>query len=266
MIRRHRVLKGVLCIAVFAFITTPALAKIGDIKSHFELPNQGTYTAYTFGLGTSGNHLYVAVQYYDGSEYVNKIWAVDKSSHEVKWGFDIQDYGRGTACDEGSVWVSEDTRGTMVQYTPGGSVIKIWGLQGGHGYTSGLAYGGNDNLFVSTSSPTWLLKYRRDGLPLKWWRTHNDYKELAWDGSYLWALTWPAGLCKVNPKNAARLWYVRFNPATDITSPTGLAHDGTDFWVAGRYKNTSKSHIFKVDAGDVAVAPASLGSVKALFR
>lgn len=229
MRERYAISRGVLCITACALMAAPALAGIGDIKSHFQLPNQGTRTVYTYGLGASGDHLYAAVYYYDGSKYVYKIWAIDKSSHQVKWAFDIAPYGRGVACDEGSVWVSEDTRGTMVQYTPGGSLKKIWGLQGGHGFTAGVAYDGDDHLFVSTRSPDWLLKYGRDGQPLKWWRTFNDYGELAWDGRYLWALTWPPGFCKVNPKNGARLWYVRFNPSSDIRNATGLTFDGDRF-------------------------------------
>lgn len=264
--RRHGISTGVLCLAALAFIAAPALAEIGDIKSHFELPNQEKYTAYTQGLGVSGNMLYLAVYYYDGSEYVNKMWALDKNTHELKWGFEIPPNGNGVACDEGSVWASEDERGTMVQYTPGGSVIKFWGLQGGHGYTSGLAYDGDNHLFVSTGSPEWLLKYGRDGAPLGRWRTYADYGDLAWDGSYLWALTWPTGFCKVNPKNGVRLWYVRFNPSADIRNASGLAFDGDRFWVAGFYRDTYKSHIFEVEAGNIAVKPSSLGCVKALFR
>jgi len=258
--------RGLLTFVGVMICAVVATGEIGDIKAHYPLPHQEKYNCYPRGMGVSGNHLFIAVMYYEGTEYHQKMWAVLKNEGRIEWGFDIDYYaGNGVACDEAGVWL-EEQKGVLVHYTSTGSFLKVWRLNGGRGYTSGLAYDGNDHLYVSSSDLHWLTKYDRNGNLKAWLQVTSDYRELAWDGTYLWALTQhPVGLIKVDQASGKRLWYVGLDPYI-IERPTGLAHDGSNFWVVGNYVKDGKARVFKIDAGNVNVTPSSLGKVKALFR
>jgi hypothetical protein len=105
---------------------------------------------------------------------------------------------------------------------------------------------------------------RRDGQVLRSYAVYNQMFDPVWDGRYIWVPDYD---------NTAELYRVIcLNPADGSVLATficpgdearGMAYDGSYLWLSTMADN---GRIWKIDPGGVAVAPVSLGRVRALYR
>jgi hypothetical protein len=123
----------------------------------------------------------------------------------------------------------------------------------------GLTYDGN-NIWVTSAGPDIFSQYTTDGSFVSSFSVSFRPFDPGWDGTYFYCGSYQPSHTIYQLTTSGSIVTTLSPPAS---YPWGCCSDGTYLWIS----TTSGSHyIWQFDLGDNAVAPSSIGKVKALFR
>jgi hypothetical protein len=243
-----------------ALAAAPSLAVLGDIVNSFPSPTTST----PGGLGRSNQFLHVLV--YSSPNYVYNVNPTTGSIHS-SWPTPRPSRNRGLAYSWGGhVWVGcygNDYVYDCVWNT--GSVNTSWNAgHDPHGLAprqTGDGGAGTTALYVRDNSPSyiWIQRLTNGSVLSSFGIVHSSARDIAY--AHRLRLIW-------GPYATYVYGYYSLNGAVVASfrcpasaSVSGLAYFGNYLWVA-----CSNRYIYQVHCPSMAVNPASLGRVKALFR
>ncbi|UCH78859.1 MAG: hypothetical protein JSU81_02610 [Candidatus Coatesbacteria bacterium] len=246
---------GLIGAAAFCMATTAALAGFGDVVSSFAVKGECLPAALAY------NGAYVVSS--DPGSFSDdhwKVWSEEGSilaSFLPPRGLEIHD---GAAFDGTNYWGSSYIQNTVYSMNTTGSILtsfprtRTYGLTWDGQYLWTSDAGGNNELCRHTTAGSVVSSF-----PVP--QPFALACDLGWDGAYLWA---PDSRGYVYRLTTTGTIVASFDPPGMRTS--GCTFDGT-YLRLSCFPGSGPWHIYTIDVGPLpAVAPASLGRVKALFR
>lgn len=254
--KRHGVRFGII-IAAVTISAAPALGGVGDVLASFPSPAQRPTT-----MTWADGNLYV---FCDAPPY--NIWKVKPSNGSVLGSFRFARGAgdtAGIAHDGKYFWVANGAENVIYSVKWGGGVVSSFKATWNVG--EGLACS-DFHIWGTEEGGEWnfkLYQMRRDGRVLRSYSLYYQMFDPVWDGQYIWV---PDYDNIVKLYRIACMDIVEGSVVTTFRTPAdearGMAFDGTYLWLSTMADN---GRIWKIDRGHVAVQPASLGRVKALYR
>ena len=243
--------KGLVVIALL--VAGAAGAKFGDVIKHFHAPGtyptalawDGQYLWVQCTIGGAGGHYVFRITTGNGS-VVSSFPASSSLSHGLAW--------NGTYLYEGDSYYNN-----VLAHLMDGSIVSSFGVNAFYG---GLTWDGS-YLWATTGDPHNNYYFRRltpGGEEISSFQVSFVPFDAAWDGHYL-----------VCGSGGPTQTLYRLTTAGSIVEscdapssfPWACTFDGQHLWVS---VTGGVDWIYELDAGNVAVEPASLSAVKALFR
>jgi hypothetical protein len=247
---------GLVAAAVVCVWTSAAFGGFGDVVSSFPVKAECLPAA----LAYNGAYVVSSDPAYFSDDYW-KVWSEEgsiiASFLPPKW----EEIHDGAAFDGTDYWGSSYLRNTVFRLTTTGSVISSFP----NSYTYGLTWDGQ-YLWTSdaVSSGNMLRRHTTTGSVVSSFGVPQPISlacDLGWDGAYLWA---PDSRGHIYRLTTTGTVVASFPPPGKRTS--GCAFDGAYLRLSA-YPGSGPWYIYKIDVGPApAVAPASFGQVKALFR
>jgi hypothetical protein len=123
----------------------------------------------------------------------------------------------------------------------------------------GLTYDGT-YFWITSTSPHTFWRYTTGGSYVSSFTVPFEPFDPGWDGTYLYCGTYQPdqSIYRLTTNGS-----VVESVAPPVNFPWGCCCDGEYLWVS---TTVGTNYIWKLDLGDIAVAPASLGRVKAVYR
>jgi hypothetical protein len=256
MVKRYLVATGVV-IAVLVTTVAPASAGLGDVLGSFPAPAPKPTT-----MTWADGNLYV---FCETPPY--NIWKVRPSNGSVLGSFRFARAAGdtvGIAYDGRYFWVANGAENVIYSVKWGAGVISSFKAPWNVG--KGLACS-DFHIWGTEAGGEWnfkLYQMRRDGRVLRSYSLYYQMFDPVWDGQYIWV---PDYDNVVKLYRIACMNIVEGSVVTTFRTPAdearGMAFDGTNLWLSTMADN---GRIWKIDRGTVAVEPASLGRVKALYQ
>jgi hypothetical protein len=242
-------------IMIVIVAAAPAFAGFGSVVSSFRKTDNVT----SRGLAWAGGNLVTSNMCLSG----DKKWRVYTAAGSLVRKFDgPEKYNAhiGAEYDGSRYWTGSWMDNRIFRFTGAGSVISSF-----HALSpNGVAWDGQYIWWASYVGGRF-YKCRPSGSVLSSWRVSKitDSGDLAWDGIYLWCADLGSGY--VYRLTKAGSISRSFKAPGDETY--GCAFDGKYLWLSDTPGETATT-FFKVDIeySGPAVAPASVGRVRALFR
>lgn len=254
--KRYRIPIGVFIVGLMIYAAS-ASAKVGDVIASFPAPAPNPTT----------------MTWVDGNLYCfcetppYNIWKVKPSNGSVLGSFRFAKAAgdtAGLAHDRQYFWVGNRVENVIYCFESGGSVVSSFKATWDVG--EGLAFS-DYHLWGTERGGEWnfmLYQMRRDGKVIRSYSLYYQMYDPVWDGRYIWV---PSYDNIVKLYRIACMDVVDGSVVTMFPSPAdgarGMAFDGAYLWLSTM---ADDGRIWKIDRGTVAVEPASLGRVKALYR
>jgi len=255
-VNRYRIPSGVV-IAVFVISAAPASAGGGDVLASFAAPAPMPTT-----MTWADGNLYC---FCETPPY--NIWKIKPSNGSVLGSFRFARAAgdtAGLAHDGRYFWVGNRVEDVIYCLEWGGSVVSSFKASWNLG--EGLACS-DFHIWGTEKGGEWnfkLYQMRRDGQVLRSYALYYQMFDPVWDGQYIWVPDYDSivesyRIMCMDPANGSVLTTFQ----TPADRARGMAYDGAYLWLSTMADN---GRIWKIDPGGVAVGPASLGRVKALYR
>jgi hypothetical protein len=241
--------------AVVLIAAAPALAGFGSVVSSFRKTDGIT----SRGLAWDGRHLVTTNMCSEGDHK----WRVYTPAGSLVRKFDgPEKYNAhiGAEYDGSRFWTGSCMEDRVFRFTSTGSVVSSFRAQ----LPCGVAWDGQYIWWVAYVRE-WFYKCKPLGSVVSSWRVNRitNAGDLAWDGIYLWCADIGSGrVYRLTKKGSVSRSFKAPGEET-----YGCAFDGRYLWLADT-ADESETTFYKVDIDYTgpAVAPTSLGKVRALFR
>jgi hypothetical protein len=256
MVNRSRLLIGIV-VFVGIMLSAPVYARLGDVVASFPAPAPNP-TALTWADG----NLYC---FCNNAPY--NIWKVRPANGSVIGSFRFAKTAAetaGLAHDGRYFWAGNDAQNVIYCFEWGGSVVSSFKASWNVG--QGLACS-DFHLWGTETGGEWsykLYQMRRDCMVIRYYDLYYDIFDPAWDGEYIWVpdyddIVESSRVVCYRPSDGG----VLDTFPSPAASARGAAYDGEYLWLSTLADN---GWLWQIDVHDVAVEPASLGRVKALYH
>jgi len=240
---------------VVIIAAAPAFAGFGSVVSSFRKTDNIT----SRGLAWDGRYLVTSNMCLSG----DKKWRVYTAAGSLVRKFDgPEKYNAhiGAEYDGLRFWTGSCMEDRVYRFTSSGSVVSFFRAE----WPCGLAWDGKYIWWVSYIGD-WFYKCKPLGSVVSSWRVNKitDSADLAWDGIYLWC----ADIGSERVYRLTKKGSISRSFKAPGSGTYGCAFDGKYLWLADTVGGLATT-FYKVDIDYTgpAVAPLSLGKVRALFR
>jgi hypothetical protein len=223
-------------------------AGFGDIISSFRAPS-----SYPIALGWDGNYLWC---YCNASPY--NFYRINPANGSVVYSFpsNTSSRTRGLTWDGTYLYTGAYSPNYVYARNTAGSIYRSFSLTS---YYGGLTFDGT-YLWANSTSPRAFYTYNLNGSLIRSFSVTFYPFDPGWDGTYLICGTYSPSHMLYRLTTTGSIVQSASPPAN---YPWGCTFDGKYIWVS---TTVGTNYIYKLDPGFVAVSPASLGKVKAVFR
>jgi len=240
---------------VVIIAAVPAFAGFGSVVSSFRKTDNVT----SRGLAWAGRYLVTSNMcsggdkkwrvYTAGGSLVRKFEGPEKNNAHV-----------GAEYDGSRYWTGSWMENRIYCFTSAGSVVSYFRAE----RPNGVAWDGQ-HIWWESYVGNWFYKCKTLGSVVSSWRVNKitDGGDLAWDGIYLWC----ADIGSEYVYRLTRAGSISRSFKAPGEETYGCAFDGKYLWLADTAGELATT-FYKVDIdySGPAVAPSSLGKVRALFR
>jgi hypothetical protein len=245
---------GLLAFAGAAFFVGEAESALGDVVSSFPSPLTPTSSS---GLAWDGAYLWSC---HPPRTYFYCISTTGTIVTSFKIGASYGEYD-GATYDGEYLWYVEHQSfrpSYYIQRTKTGSFVN-WFILGDYGF-AGLASEKGCLWTGVNFRPLGIcgVKLTTTGSWVSSFKAPFTLADLAWDGHYLWSCGPGHHMYRITAKGSITASF----PVPGLMGSRATTFDGNYLWV----ENPEVGWFYQIDIGVVAVTPASLGRVKALFR
>jgi hypothetical protein len=232
---------------LLVLVAAAAWGAFGDVISSFAGPG-----ATPLALAWDGQYLWCTTQTPDCTFRLNPANGSVISSYVTGFGYSA----RGLTWANSSIYDGNDTPNYINRRNTSGSIMSSFGTTAFYG---GLAYDGT-NLWATSTSPHTFWEYTTAGSLVDSFSVTFYPFDPGCDGTYLYCGTYqPAhSIYKLTTTGS-----IVTSAAAPSDFPWGCCYDGTNLWIS---TTSGTNAIWKLDAGNTGIAPASLGKVKAVYR
>ncbi|MGD8719297.1 MAG: hypothetical protein PVH29_10800 [Candidatus Zixiibacteriota bacterium] len=239
-------MKRIGLVVALSLVGAAAWGVFGELIASF--PGPGTNPS---ALAWDGEYLWCTTQTPDYTFRLDPGDGSIVSSYTTGFGYSA----RGLTWADSSIYDGRYSPDSVNRRTTSGSIISSFLVDDIYG---GLAYDGS-YFWVTSNTPRGFWQYTTDGSLVSSFSISFPPFDPGWDGTYLYCGSYSPTHTVYQLTTTGSIVATLSPPAG---YPWGCCSDGTYLWIA----TTVGSHyIWKLDLGDNAVAPSSIGKVKAIF-